>query len=130
MVVSMFPLLASDLSGDLTDGRGGVKEEAHEHFELWKVEVETPTCQVFGPDQHQHAAQDVEAQRGAAEDAALTFGRRRRRQQKRRNVAALIFNHTGKHSGFNRLKLGFSHSDCRPRTHHGCFYVSRKGLWE
>lgn len=33
------------------------------------------TCQIFGADQHQHAAQDVEAHRSAAEDAALTWWR-------------------------------------------------------
>lgn len=66
----------------------------------WGGGTTTPTCQVFGPHQHQHAAQDVEAQRRAAEDAALTFGSSQSKNtEKRSKVAAfheaLIFNHTG-----------------------------------
>lgn len=83
-------------SGDLRDARRSTKRPI---FFYTKTEGSAPTCQVFGPNQHQHAAQEVEAQRRAAEDATLSCGPpQTRRTKKRRNVAAfqdaLIFVHT------------------------------------
>lgn len=97
MAVSTLLLQVSDFSGDLTDGRRLTER-------LINIKrCETPTCQVLCPDQHQHAAQDVEAQRRAAEDAALTL-------EKRRKVAAfpqaLIFNHTGNTLDLNHFAAG------------------------